>query len=136
MRLAFRNILHDRLRFLLGIGGIAFSPFLMFFYGGPLAGFVHAPSRLIASVDGHRWIMAGGGQGVDCAPPMRSNYWGVVKGVAGVGSVQEVAAGLAFWQRPNGTRKTIMVVGTESGIAPMLPESVAVDASDFHTLGL
>ena len=136
MRLAFRNILHDRLRFLLGIGGIAFSAFLMIFQGSLLAGFERAASRVIDSIDADIWIMPRGVQALDFAPPMRSNYWGVVKGVAGVGSVQEVAAGLAFWQRPNGTRKTIVVVGTESGIAPMLPESVAVDASDFHTLGL
>jgi putative ABC transport system permease protein len=75
---------------------------------------------------------------------MRAGYWGIVKGIAGVSTVQEVAAGLAFWQRPNGTRKTIVVVGTER-ILPgqaavpefgLLPESVVVDASDFHSLGL
>ena len=96
MRLAFRNILHDRLRFLLGIGGIAFSAFLMIFQGSLLAGFERAASRVIDSVDADIWIMPRGVQALDFAPPLRAGYWGVVKGVTGVGSVQEVAAGLAF----------------------------------------
>jgi putative ABC transport system permease protein len=136
MRLALRNIVHDRLRFLLGIGGIAFSAFLMIFQGSLLAGFERAASRVIDSIDADIWVMPRGVQALDFAPPLRAGYWGVVKGVAGVGSVHEVAAGLAFWQRPNGTRKTVVVVGTESGMAPVLPESVMVDASDLHTLGL
>jgi putative ABC transport system permease protein len=135
MRLAFRNILHDRLRFLLGIGGIAFSAFLMIFQGSLLAGFERAASRVIDSIGGDIWIMRRGVQALDFAPPLPAGYWGVVNGVAGVGSVQEIAAGLAFWQRPNGTRKTVVVVGTEAD-RYLLPESVVVDVSDFHTLGL
>jgi putative ABC transport system permease protein len=145
MRLALRNIVHDRLRFLLGIGGIAFSAFLMIFQGSLLAGFERAASRVIDSIDGDIWIMPRGVQALDFAPPMRAGYWGIVRGIAGVSSVREVAAGLAFWQRPDGTRKTIVVVGTERTLPGeaaaqefglLKPESVIVDASDFHTLGL
>lgn len=145
MRLALRNILHDRLRFLLGIGGIAFSAFLMIFQGSLLAGFERAASRVIDTIDADIWIMPRGVQALDFAPPMRAGYWGIVKGIAGVDSVRELAAGLAFWQRPDGTRKTVVVVGTErirSGEAAdpeyglLEPENVVVDASDFRTLGL
>jgi len=135
MRLAIRNILHDRFRFLLGIGGIAFSAFLMIFQGSLLAGFERAASRVIDSIDADIWIMPRGVQALDFAPPLPAGYWGIVKGVAGVAWVREVAAGLAFWQRPNGTRKTVVVVGTEDNQF-LLPESVVVDVSDFHTLGL
>jgi putative ABC transport system permease protein len=135
MLLAFRNLLHDRLRFLLGIGGIAFSAFLMIFQGSLLAGFERAASRVIDSIDADIWIMPRGVQALDFAPPLPAGYWGIVKGIAGVAWVREVAAGLAFWQRPNGTRKTVVVVGTEDHQF-LPPESVVVDASDFHTLGL
>jgi putative ABC transport system permease protein len=141
MRLAFRNILHDRLRFLLGIGGITFSAFLMIFQGSLLAGFERAASKVIDSIDADVWIMPRGVQALDFAPPLPSGYWGIVRGVEGVASVQEIAAGLAFWQRSDGTRKTIVVVGTERGcpgetVPLVLPENVVVDASDLHTLGL
>jgi putative ABC transport system permease protein len=134
MRLAFRNIVHDRVRFLLTILGIAFSAFLMMFQGSLLAGFERAASRVIDSIDADLWVMARGVQAFDFAPPMRSDYSAMVRGVDGVESVERIATGIAFFERPNGTRKTVVVIGREA--ARGLPESVAVDASDLGALGL
>ena len=135
MRLAFRNIVHDRLRFLLTIGGISFSTFLILFQASLLAGFERAASRVIDSVDADLWLMPRGVQAFDFAPPMRSDYSAIVRGTPGVRSTEKLAAGLAFWQRPNGTRKTVVVVGSEAPPV-LLPESVLVDATDLDTLGL
>lgn len=137
MRLAFRNIVHDRLRFALTISGIAFSAFLMMFQGSLLAGFERAASRVIDSVDANIWVMARGVQAFDFAPPLAADYSAVVRGVAGVRSVEKIATGFAFWQRPNGTRKTVVVIGSERALpSAMLPESVLVDVSDFGALGI
>jgi len=145
MRLALRNIVHDRLRFFLTIVGIAFSAFLMMFQGSLLAGFERAASRVIDSIDADLWVMPRGVQAFDFSPPLSSNYSGIVKGIAGVRSVHEIATGIAFWQRPNGTRKTIAVIGSEVGlpgsfplseISVLLPENVLIDASDLDSLGL
>lgn len=145
MRLALQNILHDRFRFFLTLAGIAFSAFLMLFQGSLLAGFERAASRVIDSIDTDLWVMPRGVQAFDFAPPLRSDYSGILKGVPGVVSIHSIATGFAFWQRPNGTRKTIVVIGSEAGLpgtfplsdrSVLLPESVLVDASDFDALGL
>ena len=145
MRLAFRNMVHDRLRFLLTIAGIAFSAFLMMFQGSLLAGFERASSRVIDSLDADLWLMPRGVQSFDFTPPLRGDYRGIVRGVPGVRSVAEIASGLAFWQRPDGTRKTVVVVGGDTGVpgriplshlSVLLPEHVLVDVSDVGALGL
>ncbi len=43
MTLAWRNLSHDRARFVVTILGIAFALFLMTFQGSLLAGFLRAP---------------------------------------------------------------------------------------------
>ncbi len=137
MRLAFRNIVHDRLRFALTISGIAFSAFLMMFQGSLLAGFERAASRVIDSIDADLWVMPRGVQAFDFAPPMRSDYSGIVRGVPGVRTVEKIATGFAFWQRPDGTRKTVVVIGSESALPTiLLPESALIDVSDFGALGI
>src|SRR6516162_4997236 len=98
MQLALRNFVHDRLRFLLTLGGIGFSAFLMVFQESLLVGFERAASRVIDSTDADIWVMPRGVQAFDFAPPLRSDYSGFVKGIPGVQSVQKVATGIAFWQ--------------------------------------
>lgn len=145
MRLALRNIVHDRVRFFLAIAGIGFSAFLMIFQGSLLAGFERAASRVIDSIDADVWVMPRGVQAFDFAPPLKSDYSAIVKGVPGVRSVEVIATGFAFWQRPGGTQKTIVLVGSGirlpsgmplSDATVLLPENVIVDASDLGTLGL
>ncbi len=144
MRLAIRNIAHDRTRFLLTVAGIAFSAFLMVFQGSLLCGFERASSRVIDSVDADLWVMAHGVQAFDFAPPLPSDYYGKIRGVPGVRSVRRMASGFAFWQRPNGSRKTVIVIGGDAEIGGMypverentLPEDALVDTSDLEALGL
>jgi len=135
MRLALRNIVHDRLRFLLTIAGIAFSAFLMMFQGSLLAGFEHAASRVIDSIDADLWVMPRGVQSFDFVPPLRPGYAGIVRGVPGVASVEEIATGLTFWQRPNGTRKTIVLIGANA-FPVVVPDDVMVDEADQDSLGI
>ena len=63
MRLAWRNLSHDRLRFLVTVIGIAFAVFLMVFQGSLLTGFIRTASKGIDLTDGDIWISA---RGVDC----------------------------------------------------------------------
>ena len=47
MTLAIRNLLHDRVRLLLAVAGVAFAVFLMVFQGSLLQGFSRAASIVI-----------------------------------------------------------------------------------------
>ena len=63
MHLAWQNLFHDRVRFLVTLAGIAFATFLMVFEGSLLAGFLKASSMIIDAVDAQVWIVA---RGVSC----------------------------------------------------------------------
>jgi len=51
MSLAFRNLLHDRIRFLVTALGVAFAVFLMIFQGSLLIGFLGAAAEIIDAAD-------------------------------------------------------------------------------------
>ena len=63
MRLAWRNLSHDRMRFVVTIIGIAFATFLMVFQGSLFTGFVRASSKVIEAADAGLWIVP---RGVSC----------------------------------------------------------------------
>lgn len=143
MRLAIANLLYDRMRFAVTVAGIAFSAFLMAFQGSLLAGFLRASSRVIDSVGADLWIVARGAKSFDFAAPLPENYKWMARGLDGVESVSQVVTGLGFWQRPDGTRQTVSIVGADRDIDGQYPihstdvlrsETVLVDASDVENL--
>jgi putative ABC transport system permease protein len=134
LRLAWRNLVRQPLRFLLTVVGIGFAVFLMTFQGSLLAGFLRSASRVIDSTDADIWIAARGVGFFDFPNTIPEPAAARAYGVAGVTEVRKVIAGLAFWQRPSGSRKTIVVVGVEGESAA--PGEVAVDTTDRGALGL
>jgi putative ABC transport system permease protein len=145
MRLALANLLHDRTRLAVTVAGIAFSTFLMLFQGSLLLGFLRASSRVIESVDADLWIGSHGANSFDFATPLPANTRWMARGVPGVGTVNQIVTGLGFWQRPDGSRQTVSVVGAdrETGgeypIGPstvMLREAAWIDSSDATNLSV
>src|SRR5271165_6497271 len=124
MGLAFKNLLHDRLRFVLAVAGIAFSIFLMLFQGSLLAGFLRSAGRVIASTDADLWIMARGVPSFDFATPLTMDYRGLVASTPGLLSVNRVISAQVMWQRPDGSRKTVSLIGTDPGVGGEYPAKV------------
>src|SRR5215467_4263527 len=119
--LAWRNLVRQPLRFLLTVVGIGFAVFLMTFQGSLLAGFLRSASKVIDSTDADIWIAARGVGFFDFPNTIPASAAAAAYGVAGVAEVRKVVAGLTFWQRPSGSRKTIVVVGAERGLTGGLP---------------
>src|SRR6516165_1829411 len=119
--LAWRNLVRQPLRFLLTVIGIGFAVFLMTFQGSLLAGFVRSASKIIDTTDGDIWVAARGVGFFDFPNTIPAPDAAQAYGIAGVAEVRKVIAGLTFWQRPSGSRKTIVVVGAEAGSSRDLP---------------
>ena len=147
MRLAWRNLSHDRLRFSVTIVGIVFAVFLMVFQGSLLAGFVRASSKVIDATDAQIWIAARGVNCFEFPAPIPSRFRELAQGVPGVAAVRRIVAGSTSWQTPSGLRQTVIVVGADAGIGdrfplPYLnrrpdalhPEMVLVDQSNAPSL--
>jgi putative ABC transport system permease protein len=149
VRLAWRNLSHDRLRFAVTIAGVAFAVFLMVFQGSLLSGFVRASSSVIDATDADLWITARGVPCFDFPAPLPSRFRELSMNVTGVNSVERIAAGITSWQKPSGVWQTIIIVGADPAVGsafplPYLnaktdlvsPETVLVDNSALEALGL
>ena len=77
MKLAWKNILHERTRFLVTTMGVAFATTLMIFQGSLLFGFLRAASKLIETTDSDIWITARGVACFDFPGPIRTESAGV-----------------------------------------------------------
>ncbi|MEP7341032.1 MAG: ABC transporter permease [Acidobacteriota bacterium] len=147
MRLAWRNLSHDRLRFAVTVIGIVFAVFLMVFQGSLLVGFINAASRLIDASDADIWIVARGVPCFEYPAPLPQRFRELAQGVPGVAAVSRVVVGATSWQSPSGGRQLVVLVGAEAGAGrdfplprlhadgeTMLPEAVLIDQSNAATL--
>ena len=149
MKLAWNNLAHDRLRFLVTVLGIACAVFLMIFEGSLLAGFARAASRIIDVADADIWITARGVPCVDFSAPLPRRFREIALGVPGVTSVTHLITGSASWQKPSGARQTVIVVGADRGAGSAFPapslhkngkgallQRVLIDRSNAASLGI
>jgi putative ABC transport system permease protein len=121
MRLAWRNLSHDRLRFAVTVVGIVFAVFLMIFQGSLLAGFVRAASRMVDASDADIWIAARGVPCFEYPAMLPDRFRELAHGVEGVAGVSRVAAGVGSWQAPSGARQLVVIVGAEAGAGRRFP---------------
>lgn len=121
MLLAWRNLNHDRLRFLVTVVGIAFAVFLMIFQGSLLVGFTRASSLVLDASDAEIWVTAKGAPCFEFSTPLPARYRDIAMGTAGVTSVQRVTTGAGVWQKPSGMQQAVQIIGAEPGIGSRFP---------------
>jgi putative ABC transport system permease protein len=121
MWLAWRNLNHDRFRFLVTIVGIAFAVFLMIFQGSLLVGFLRSASKPIDMTDADLWIAARGIEAFEFASPLPERFYDIAAGVRGVEGVYRITAGFTFYQKPSGMQQSILLIGAEPGIGDRFP---------------
>jgi len=146
MRLAWRNLSHDRMRFAVTVIGIAFATFLMVFQGSLFTGFVLASSKVIDASDAELWIVPRGIACVEFGAPLPLRFRELALGVRGVARVERLAAGYVSYQKPSGSRESIFLLGADAdgGRMPVprlsgagsaaLTETLLVDASNAEKL--
>lgn len=147
MRIAWRNLAHDKLRFFVTIIGVAFSVFLTIFQGSLLAGFVRAASKNIDSTDSDLWLTARGLNCFEFATPLPARYVEMSQGVPGVKAAHRIVAGYANWRKPSGASQLVFLIGADARIGPRFPlpllsdarptvppETVSIDRTDARIL--
>ncbi len=147
MWLAWRNLNHDRFRFLVTIVGIAFAVFLMIFQGSLLVGFLRASSKTIDMTEADLWIAARGVESCEFAGPMPERFYDIAAGVRGVAGVYRMTVGFTFYQKPSGMQQSVLLIGAEPGIGrefpipyvdvertTVAPEAIVVDRSNAQAL--
>jgi putative ABC transport system permease protein len=147
MWLAWRNLHHDRFRFLVTIVGIAFAVFLMIFQGSLLVGFLRTSSKNIDMTDADLWISARGIEAFEFAAPLPERFYDIAAGFEGVESVHRMTLGFVFFKKPSGMPQSVLLIGAEPGTGSrfpipyvdaqrtsVAPEAILVDQSDARAL--
>lgn len=149
MRLAWRNLIHDRLRFLVTVAGIAFAVFLMIFQSSLFTGFLRAASLGVEATDAEIWIVSRGTNSFEFPGPLPERFRDLALGVPGVIAVHRIVVGFAYWQQASGRLQSVLLIGAEPGVGgrfpiPHLreevdatkPEAILVDRSNLPPLEL
>lgn len=109
--LAWRNLAHDRARFIVTLVGIVFSVVLMGVQMGLLVGFAQTASSVVDHGDADLWVTAIGTTNVDIAAGIASRRRHQVLALPGVASADEYMVQFAFWKKPSGGNESVIVIG-------------------------
>jgi putative ABC transport system permease protein len=149
-RLAFRNLFHDRLRFIATIIGIVFSIILVTVQMGLYLGFGRMVTTMIDHAPADLWIMPLGTKCFEDPSLQDERQRFRALTVKGVADAVSVVIGFAQWRMPNGSTTPVFIIGSdlrEGGLRPWnlvggdvealaISHAVAVDQSYFRQLGV
>ena len=150
IRIALRNLLHDRVRLAVTLTGVVFAVVLIAVQGGLFVGFTQATSSIIENTEAEIWVASRGVRNFDVAHPMPAWKFHQVLGVPGVGRVERIIVRFANWKKPAGGQESVEMVGFDLGsglarpwaisagslAALALPDAVAVDELYLGKLGI
>ena len=149
-RLASRNLLHDRLRFITTVVGIVFSILLVTVQLGLYLGFGRIVTTMIDHASADLWIMPPGTKCFEDPSTLDERTRFQALSINGVAQAAPVVIGYAEWRIAAGGTFPVFIVGSdlrEGGLLPWnlvegslealaIPGAVAVDRSYFDRLGV
>ena len=149
-RLASRNLLHDRLRFIATVVGIVFSIVLVTVQLGLYLGFGRIVTTMIDHASADLWIMPPGTKCFEDPSTLDERTRFQALSINGVAQVAPVVIGYADWRTAEGGTSPVFIVGSDlraEGLLPWnlvegsldalaIPGAVAVDRSYFDRLGI
>ncbi|TDR41210.1 putative ABC transport system permease protein [Tahibacter aquaticus] len=109
--LAWRNLSHDRARFVVTLVGVLFAVLLMGVELGLLLGFARTTSGLVDHTTADLWITPAGTTNVDIAGRLDERRRFEAMSVPGVAQVDRLMMQFAFWRKPDGGTESVSMVG-------------------------
>ena len=149
IQVSTKMLLHNRLRFVMTITGIAIAFFLAAAQIGLLVGWINTNSAIIKHAGVDIWVMAKETRTLDYGTAIPRHRIQQVSSVDGVDWAEGMLVGWINWQHPEGKRITVEVIGLDSSNAGgpwsmvsgsiesvHLPETVVVDELSQDVLGV
>jgi putative ABC transport system permease protein len=109
--LAWRNLVHDRVRFAVTLTGIVFAVVLIVVEFGLFLGFTTTTSSLIDRSGADLWIIAKRVPYIELGVPFTERKLSAVLATPGVVEAEKYVARFTQWKRPDGRQETVQVVG-------------------------
>ena len=150
VKLAYRNLFHDRLSFAVTIVGIVFSVVLVAVQTGIYLGSEKKIAAILDAAPADLWIVPLGTKSYDDPSLLSGRERHMALSTPGVENAEDMVVSFAKWRKPEGGQTTVLLVGSEtvsdkplptsvdSGSREALsaPDTVAIDRSYFPDLGI
>ena len=150
VKLAYRNLFHDRLSFAVTIVGIVFSVVLVAVQTGIYLGSEKKIAAILDQAPADLWVVPLGTKSYDDPSLLSGRERHMVLSTPGVQNAEDMVVSFARWRKPEGGTTTILLVGSEAvSDAPLpwniaegsrealeAPNTVAIDKSYFPDLGI
>jgi putative ABC transport system permease protein len=149
LKLAAKNLFHDRLRFIATIVGIVFSIVLVSVQMGLFLSFQSMVTTMIDHAPADLWIMPLGTKCFEDPSLLDDRERFRAMAVKGVSDAAPILISFAQWRVPSGGTTPVLVIGSNpwtAGLHPWnilegsldslsIPDAVAIDRSYFERLG-
>jgi putative ABC transport system permease protein len=109
--LAFKNLIHDRIRLVITLTGITFSVALILIQVGMFFGMTANSSTVIENSEGDIWIMAKNSQNFDMVNPFPESLVTAARSVEGVEWAENLIQQFAFMRLADGGTEQIEIIG-------------------------
>lgn len=148
--LAWRNLSHDRSRFVVTLIGIVFAVVLIAIEVGLFLGFSDSTTVIVRHTRADFWIVSKGTQNFEVAFPVNERELYIARSVPGVADAEQLVVMFMPWKKPGGGDESVLLVGfdLDSGLAGpwnvvagrvedlRLPDAVMLDRLFTAKLGL
>lgn len=131
--LARRNLLHDKLRFLITVSGVAFAVTLVFVQVGLFLGLLDNASVTIEHLDADLWVTSRNTPNVDFAHTFPETYVQRVRSVPGVARADNLIVWFQTVSLPSGAQEGTLIYALEDFARWNLPWRIAEgDVADLR----
>lgn len=148
-KIALRLLLHRKARLVFTLLGIGAMFFLSASQVGMLVGWCNTTTAIIREANVDVWVMGQQNQAFDYGPAIPRNRIYQVRSVPGVAWTEGMYVGWSLWQRPDGRRVSVQLIGLDRSSvgAPWnmvqgnsdvvhLPNSVIIDELFLEQMGI
>lgn len=110
-RLAWKNLVNDRMRLGVALAGVAFAVFLMLIQAGIYVGFTRSASAVVDHCRADLWIVTSGSPNIEAAWPFSEDDLAAVKGTPGVASAEKLIHSFGYLRLPDGEGRWAQIFG-------------------------
>ncbi len=148
--LAWRNLAHDRSRFVVTLVGISFAVVLIAMQLGLFLGFSDSATNVIRHTRADFWVVPKGSRNFEITMPLNERELYLARSVPGVAHAEALLVQFAIWKKPGGGDESVLLVGSDlnTGLAGpwdivaghledlRRPDTVMIDRLFAETLGV
>ncbi len=111
--LAYKNLLHDKLRFVITVSGVAFAVTLVFVQVGLFIGLLDNAAVVVKHLNADLWVTTRNTPNVDFAHAFSETYVDRVRSVPGVARADNLIVSFATVALPTGAKEGLLIYALE-----------------------